>query len=272
MSELEISAKTSLCLLLGDPVSHSLSPKMHNAAYKATKLDFAMVASRVKAEHLKDAISGIRVLSVKGLAVTMPHKVSIIHLLDQVDPTASDIGAVNTIINVDDQLIGYNTDWLGILEPLERRIALSGISAAVLGAGGASQAAVYALTKSGAHVTVLNRTVDKAKALAAKFGADFGELSPQIDTGRYKVIINTTPLGMHESRDAAPLLSNQLADHQIVFETIYSPRETRLLKFAREVGCQVIEGQEMFLEQGAAQFKIHTGADAPREIMRSALG
>jgi shikimate 5-dehydrogenase len=131
---------------------------------------------------------------------------------------------------------------------------------------------VYALTKSGAQVTVLNRTVDKAKALATKFGAEFGELSPRVDTGRYKVIINTTPLGMPENLDTAPLLQNQLTNHQIIFETIYSPRETRLLKFAREVGCQVIEGPEMFLEQGAAQFKIHTGADAPREIMLSALG
>jgi shikimate dehydrogenase len=272
MSELEISAKTSLCLLLGDPVSHSLSPKMHNAAYKAADIDFTMVASRVKAENLKEALLGIRALSAKGLSVTMPHKVSIIPLLDRIDPTAGDIGAVNTVLNVDGQLIGYNTDWLGILKPLERRIDLSGLSAAVLGAGGAAQAAVYALTKSGAQVTVLNRTVDKAKALATKFGAEFGELSPRVDTGRYKVIINTTPLGMPENLDTAPLLQNQLTNHQIIFETIYSPRETRLLKFAREVGCQVIEGPEMFLEQGAAQFKIHTGADAPREIMLSALG
>ena len=272
MSDYAISAKTSLCLLLGDPVAHSLSPTMHNAAYKATNLDFAMVASRVKAENLKEAIAGIRALSIKGLAVTMPHKVSIIPLLNKIDPTASDIGAVNTVINVDGQLIGHNTDWLGILQPLKRRIDLSGTSATVLGAGGAAQAAVYALTKLGARVTVLNRTADKAKALATKFGADFGELSPQVDTTRYKVIINTTPLGMPDDLEASPLLPSQLGSHQIIFETIYSPRETRLLRLARQSGCQVVEGLEMFLEQGAAQFKIHTGTDAPREIMFSTLG
>lgn len=263
--------ETSICLLIGDPVNQSLSPKMHNAAYAASNLNFNMRAEQIQPELLAAAMSNIRAQNISGLAVTMPHKISIMEFLDEVDPIALEIGAINTVVNNAGKLRGYNTDWLGIITPLEQRMELNGATVAVLGAGGAAQAAVYALTRAGSKVTVLNRTTDKAKLLADKFGASFKPLKHDSIFESYQVIINTTPLGMGELQDQTPLLRHQLTSDQVVFETIYAPRETLLLKAALAAGCQVIRGYEMFLEQGMAQFKLHTGIDAPKETMLKSI-
>ena len=266
-----INASTAVCMVIGDPINHSLSPRMHNAGYSARGLPYVMTAARVSTLALPDAIRGMRALNIRGLAVTMPHKVSLLTALDVVDPTAQAIGAINTVVNVDGVLTGYNTDWLGIQRPLEKRLSLSGCRVAIIGAGGAAQAALYACTMQGAAVTVFNRTLEKARALAHPLGAQAAPLSNETDVGEYEVIINTTPVGMAHNTDHSPIDTSQLSKQHTVFETIYTPRHTRLAQDARERGCEVILGIEMFVEQGAAQFELHTGVTAPKDVMRSAL-
>lgn len=275
MSSITVSARSSLCLIIGDPVSHSLSPAMHNAAYTALGIPFVMAAGHVKAERLADAIRGMSALNIKGLAVTMPHKVTIVDLLDEVDPVARKIGAVNTVVNVSGRLVGYNTDWLGILRPLERETSLTGKSVAILGAGGAAQAAIYACTSAGASVTIFNRSVDKAKALTAAFGPNVQSLNDAQDLSAYDIIINTTSVGMGDTSGQSPIQGSSIAKHHIVFETIYAPATTKLLQLSQEVGAKTILGSAMFLEQGVAQFELHTGVKAPKAemeiILQSAL-
>jgi shikimate dehydrogenase len=201
----------------------------------------------------------------------MPHKVSVCSLLDEMDQVAQAIGAVNTVVNTNGHLKGYNTDWLGILRPLEKRLSLANKRVAILGAGGAAQAAAYACTNAGAHITIFNRTVAKAQQLAASYNSSFGELTNNLDIKSFDVLINTTALGMGALEGQAPIHAYQLASHQLVFETIYAPRETPLVRQALSVGCAVICGHEMFLEQGAAQFELHTKHKAPRSVMQGLL-
>jgi len=273
---LDITARSSLCLIIGDPVSHSLSPSMHNAAYASAGLPFVMAGAHVRAEGLGDALRGMRALGIRGLAVTMPHKVAILPLLDVVDPIAQTIGAVNTVVNDNGVLTGFNTDWLGILRPLERTIDLKGRTVALLGAGGAAQAALYACTSEGASVTIFNRSVEKASAIAEKFGCAVRSLDAATDLSTFDIIINTTSVGMSPNLDQSPIPESAIRKHHIIFETIYAPNVTTLLKVSQNVGAQTITGLEMFLEQGVAQFQLHTGVKAPRnemeKILRNALG
>lgn len=260
-AEIAISGRTNINLIIGDPVAHSLSPRMHNAAYSALRLDHKMLAARVTPDMLSEAVKGVRALSINGLAITMPHKTALLPLLDQIDGVAKEIGAVNTVINRDGTLTGYNTDWLGIVRPLERLIDLSGIGVAVIGAGGAAQAAVYGLKKCAATVTVLNRTTSRGAEVAERFGVAWGDLSSPPSAKDFAVVINTTSVGMSNNRvGEAAIDLDWLEEHLTVFETIYSPRDTTLVKHAKAIGCRVIHGVEMFIEQGVEQFKIHTGA------------
>ncbi len=274
--QLEISAHSSLCLVVGDPVAHSLSPAMHNAAYAATQLPFVMCGAHVRAGALADAVKGMRALGVRGLAVTMPHKVAIMELLDEVDPIAATIGAVNTVVNSNGRLTGYNTDWLGILRPLEQRTSLKGRKVALLGAGGAAQAALYACTTEGASVTIFNRSIERAESLADRFGASILPLEKADELSLFDIVINTTSVGMAPDIDRSPVPESALVRDQVVFETIYAPSTTKLLSMSARIGANTIPGLDMFLEQGAAQFHLHTGVKAPREemekILRNSLG
>ena len=274
--QLEISAHSSLCLVVGDPVAHSLSPAMHNAAYAATQLPFVMCSAHVRAEALADAVKGMRALGVRGLAVTMPHKVAIMELLDEVDPIAATIGAVNTVVNSNGRLMGYNTDWLGILRPLEQRTSLKGRKVALLGAGGAAQAALYACTREGASVAIFNRSIERAVSLADRFGASILPLEKADELSLFDIVINTTSVGMAPDIDRSPVPASALTRDQVVFETIYAPATTKLLSMSARIGASTIPGLDMFLEQGAAQFHLHTGVKAPREemenILRNSLG
>jgi shikimate dehydrogenase len=267
---------TGLILIIGDPVAHSLSPTMHNAAYQGVTasppLNLRMLAARVSPSELKNAVLGARALEVHGLAVTMPHKVAIREYLDTIDSTAQKIGAVNTVTNKDGTLTGYNTDWLGVINPIKHRSTLRGKRVAVVGAGGAAQAAVYGCSAEGAQVTIINRTLDKAVALADHFGATPQTLTEQSDLSGYDVIINATSVGMGAESTAVPFDTSKLMAGQIVFETIYHPRRTPLLRDAAARGALVIEGLEMLVEQAIAQFELHTGHPAPRDVMREAIG
>jgi shikimate dehydrogenase len=270
MSETLIS-ECSVCLVIGDPVSHSLSPLMHNAAYKITQSKFIMRAERVSSENLSTTLKRFRDLGVRGLAVTMPHKTAIMDLLDRIDPVAQRIGAVNTVVNDSGILTGYNTDWLGILRPLEAETQLEGRSVALLGAGGAAQAAAYACASGGASVTIFNRSLARAQSLANTFGCKARTIESAGDLRSFDIIINTTPVGMAPDTRRSPLASSALRSHHTVFETIYSPSVTELLKQSREVGARTISGLQMFLEQGVAQFSLHTGFTPPRDEMARVL-
>ena len=265
------TAKSSLCLVIGDPISHSLSPAMHNAGYAAARLSFMMAAARVTPDALREAVAGMRAFGIRGLAVTMPHKNAIIPLLDSVDPIAQEIGAVNTVVQEQGQLIGYNTDWLGILKPIERHTTLKRKKVAIIGAGGAAQAAVFAALRGGASATIFNRTTDRGASVAERFGCaskSFDALSEVID---HDIIINTTSVGMTPHEGESPLPLDALRAHHLIFETIYAPETTELLRLGASVGATVIKGKEMFLEQGTAQFELHTGVSAPAEEMGKVL-
>jgi shikimate dehydrogenase len=249
---------------------------MHNAAYAAARLPFVMAGAHVRAEGLPDAIKGMRALGIRGLAVTMPHKVAIMDLLDEVDPVAATIGAVNTVVNESGKLTGYNTDWLGILRPLEERTSLEGKKVALLGAGGAAQAALYACSTKGASVTIFNRSIDKAEAIAERFAANVLSIKKTEELSAFDIIINTTSVGMAPDAEASPVPESALAKDQIVFETIYAPITTKLLQMSERIGAKTIPGLDMFLEQGVEQFHLHTGVKAPRDemekILRNSLG
>jgi shikimate dehydrogenase len=244
---------------------------MHNAAYRKMNIDYVMGAARVTDESLQDAIAGVRALNIRGLACTMPHKVSICALLDELDPVATAIGAVNTVVQENGKLIGFNTDWLGILRPLESKITLRNKSVAVLGAGGAALAAVHACLSAGATVTIFNRTVANALPLAKRFGVEAAPLRDSCELARFDIIINTTSVGMAPNVSQSPLAESQIHSHQVIFETIYYPHETQLLRYAIAKGSTILRGLDMFLEQGAAQFELHTGVKAPRETMRNEI-
>jgi shikimate dehydrogenase len=231
-----------------------------------------MAAARVALAALPDAVKGVRALDIRGLACTMPLKTALCTLVDTLDPIANAIGAVNTVTNHDGVLTGYNTDWIGIQRPLEKRLSLSGRRIAILGAGGAAQAAIYACRMRGSTITVFNRTESKAAALAEKFGVVHAKLDQSVVLHDFDVIINATSLGMADMVDASPLHPSQLCSHHLVFETIYKPQTTKLLEYAAQKGAKVVYGWEMFVEQGAAQFEILTNTAAPRDAMAQALG
>lgn len=260
----KITAATKLCAIIGNPIEHSLSPLVHNAAFEHLGLDYVFVAFRV--EQLKEAVKGIAALGFKGVSVTIPHKTEVMDYLDEIEPVARRIGAVNTIVNRDGSLIGYNTDWSGAMKALEDKIALPGKTAVVLGAGGAARAIAFGLKEKGADPVVLNRTISRAEALASGIQCRFGgiELIEQLS---FDLIINATSVGMSPHADSTPLDKAVLKD-VIVFDTVYNPLKTRLLREAEANGCATVTGLEMFINQAARQFELWTGQQPPTDLMR----
>lgn len=265
---MNITAQTKLCMVIGDPIEHSLSPQIHNAGYRASNLNFIFEKRQVKKEELADFVAEIRKNTIRGISITLPHKIAIMQYLDELDDSARKIGAVNTIVNDDGKLTGYNTDWLGITGPLGQRITLSGKTVAIIGASGAARAAAYGVTSQGATIEIYNRTVKKAETLANEFGGKEFPLEAIEHVKHADIIINTTPIGMAPYTFETPLPKKYITKQHIVFDVIYTPRETRLLKEAKEKGAAIIHGTEMFLEQAIAQFELYTGHNAPIEAMR----
>jgi len=273
---MKINAKTKLCIIIGDPVDHSLSPAMHNAGYEALGINdkFVYIAANVKVENVKDVIKAMRVMGFRGLTCTIPHKIEVIKYLDKIDPIAEKIGAVNTVVNDGGVLIGYNTDWLGVVIPLEKETDLTGKKAAIIGAGGAARAMAYGLIARKSKVTIFNRTFEKGRNLAHEIGGDCNGCSMEnIDEaiGDFDIILNATSLGMGKSVGLSPILKSKIKSHQIVFDAVYSPFETQLLKDAKRQGATIIHGTEMLLHQGTEQFKLYTEYEAPVEVMRKVL-
>jgi len=268
-----ITAKTRICLTIGDPVEHSLSPTMHNAAYRELGIDdkFVFVAARVKVEHLADFVQAVRVMNILGVSCTLPHKLEVIKYLDWVDPIAEDIGAVNTVVNEGGVLKGYNTDWLGVVAPLEKLTSLERRKVAVIGAGGAARAAVYGLVNRGAIVKVYNRTVAKAESLAREFRCWAGGLEELGEIVDAEIIINTTSVGLSGTKDESLVNPDFIKSHHICFDAVYTPYETKFLRDAKAVGATIIHGTEMLIHQGMVQFKHFTNQNAPEEVMRQAV-
>jgi len=268
---MQTSSNLKICLSIGFPIKTSKSPSIHNAGFKKLGIDdqFIYLRAEVKPENLKMAIDGVRGLDIRGVSVTMPHKSEVIKYLDEIDKTAKEIGAVNTIVNNNGKLKGYNTDCLGALTALEKKTKVRGKKVAIIGGGGVARAIVYILVKKGARVKIFNRDLKKAENLAKEFGCEYAGLDLLEEIQGMDIIINATSVGMNENKSLID--KNFLNKKQIVLDIITSPYETRLLKDAKSKGAKVIYGYEMLLYQGVEQFKLYTGFKAPVEAMRKAL-
>lgn len=263
-----LNAGTALYAVFGDPIGHSLSPAMHNAAFRHAGVNAAYLAFRVN--DIRGAVAAVRALDIRGVSVTIPHKVSVMEHLDEVAPMAQEIGAVNTLINRDGRIVGYNSDSLGAVAALAEKVNLSEKSVAVLGAGGGARAVGFGVRAEGAAVTVVNRSAERGEALARDIGAEFRPLA-DFDPGRFDVLVNTTPLGMSPRVENTPVSGEALTPGTLVMDIVYNPRETRLLREAAARNCVTVDGLAMFVYQGAFQFELWTGENAPRSVMRAAV-
>jgi 3-dehydroquinate dehydratase/shikimate dehydrogenase len=260
----QLDAATRVYGVVGDPIAHSLSPAIMNAAFRRENVNAVYLT--LHAKTLKDLLTCVREIPIHGISVTMPYKEAILPHLDNTDSHTTKIGACNTVVRAQDgKLYGFNTDASGIVRPLERRLnTLEGARILVLGAGGAARAAVFGLKERGSEVYILNRSTAPAKKLAHRAHA---RIMKRADLKKlaFDVIINATPVGMGNTRDS-PLHENEI-NARYVFDMVYDPAETRLLKLAKERGAQVIPGIEMFVHQAARQFEIWTGKPAPWDEM-----
>ena len=263
-----VSDRTKVYGILGSDVVRSLSPHIHNRAFAACGLDAIYVP--LQAEDLPAFLGCRKVLGLSGFSVTRPYKVEVIPHLDVVDEEAALAGSVNTVVVEGERLRGLSTDGVGVTTPLERHLALEGASVVVLGAGGAARAAAYALRKKGAAVTLLARDPEKAAEAARAIGCDYGALSSAGERP-FDAVINATPLGGGAYHALSPWPARAQRKDSVVFDMVYDPQETLLLREAREAGARVVSGLEMLLAQAVGQFEAWTGMRAPEDVMRQAL-
>jgi shikimate dehydrogenase len=266
-----ISGSTAITGIFGYPVSHSLSPVMHNAAFKALGIDYCYVAFPVHPDFLGNAVEGIKALSLCGVNITIPHKEKVIPLLEKIDAEASFIGAVNTIVNSGGILTGFNTDGRGFMHSLsESGITVKDREVLIIGAGGAARAISYYAGQEAKRLSIYNRTREKALKLSNDLKPMFGNVSAVdlSDLEKYDVIINTTPLGLKKT-DPLPFDASRLGPSQAVCDIIY--RQTPILDRASRKGCKTLDGRGMLLWQGALSFELWTGMKPPIDIMRDAL-
>jgi 3-dehydroquinate dehydratase/shikimate dehydrogenase len=259
----QVDVATRVYGVAGDPVTHSFSPVIMNTAFRRENVNAVYLA--LHAKSLKDLLACVRDIPLHGLSITMPYKEAILEHLDNTDSHTSKIGACNTVVRAQDgKLYGFNTDTAGVVRPLEQRITLEGANILVLGAGGAARAAVFGLKERGAEVFILNRSAAPAQKLARQARARTVK-RVELKKHSFDVIINATPVGMQDVRES-PLNENEI-NCRYVFDMIYDPAETRLMKLAKARGVQVIPGIEMFVHQAARQFEIWTGKPAPWDDM-----
>jgi len=278
---MEIDAATKLCAVIGNPISHSLSPAIHNAAFAAKNLNFCYTA--FESADIEKAIQGMRGLGIRGFSITIPHKVAAMPFADELDPVAESIGSINTLVNNKGVLKGYNTDGVGALRALESAgVALEGAEATLLGSGGAARAIAFTLAAKTdlkklnilgvveEEVKTLSKSV--AKQTSAKVvGEMLNEETLETAMAHTNVLIHATPVGMHPNVDDSIVPKNLMASPLVVFDIVYNPIETKLLREAKEKRCRVINGAEMFINQAVVQFELFTGQNAPESVMRKVV-
>ena len=277
-----MDAKTQLCAVIGNPIEHSLSPAIHNAAFDHLGLNYVYVAFRVR--DVSSAIAGIRGLGIKGISVTIPHKVEVIKYVDEIDEVADRIGSVNTIVNEKRNLKGYTTDGTAAVRSLrEKGVDINGKRILILGSGGAARAIAFTLImkKRPASVVIggiiqkeidrLVQDISSTKKISQAKGFIVNEKSLEKRLQDVDILIQCTPVGMHPKTDNTPVPKRLLRSSLTVFDIIYTPLKTRLLKEAEEIGCEVISGVDMFVYQAALQFELWTGEPSPIKVMREAL-
>lgn len=272
----QLTSDTNVTGVIGNPVGHSLSPRMHNEAFKQLNLDWVYLPLLVRdlRRFMADFVNPVTrkmPWTLRGLSVTIPHKIDIIAYLDRLDETARAVGAVNTVIIEGNQLVGYNSDVAGALRPLQSRLDLRRMRVVILGAGGAARAVCYGLKQEGADVLVLARRVAQAQQLAERFGVRAGHLN-DVARMEYDVLINATPVGLENPDRDSIVPPSVLRPGKVVFDLVPLRTETRLLREARRRGCRVISGLEMLVHQAAVQFQLWTQHQAPFSVMWEAVG
>lgn len=263
--------------VIGDPIDHSLSPNIHNAAFKELGLDCTYIAYRIPKGELAEGLESLKKIQIAGFNVTIPHKIEIMKYLDKVDEGCSIIGASNTVTNNNGKLKGYNTDMDGFLEPIKRKnILVEGTNALLLGAGGAARAIIAGFAKEKiSSITIANRTKEKAISLvqfAKKIGVQANAISlDEIgdSISEYKFIVNATSIGL--KNEQTPLPTDALSQGSVVYDIVYMPMNTDLIKKSKEKGAAIIYGYEMLLGQASKAFEIWHGTKAPYEAMKRAL-
>lgn len=277
-----ISPKTQLCALIGNPVGHSMSPAIHNAAFAATGQDFVYVACQV--ENVAGALAGMKALgNFRGMSVTIPHKIEVMQYVDEIAEVDRAIGSINTVINDNGKLIGLGTDGPGAHKALVAAgVDLDNKTVLMLGCGGAARAIAFTLAQQAnpAELLMLDINAELLRELSTdlRTGTDTPIRSAVLDEAslaeamnKSTVIIHCTPIGMHPKEDVSLIPPKLFRPGQVVFDVVYNPLETRLLKEAKASGCQVISGVEMFIHQAVLQFEQFTGVDAPIEVMRKVV-
>lgn len=264
--------------IIGDPINHSLSPAIHNAAFNTLGLDCSYIALRVQEGQLKNSIDSLRAIKIGGFNVTMPHKVKVLNYVDRCDKTVQLVGAANTVNNEEGKFCAYNTDVAGFIRPLrERKISFEGVEVLILGAGGAARAVVVALSgeRGIANINIFNRNTDRSTNLS-KLVKELGLKASIVSNddiqkmaSKSELIINTTPLGM--SNEESLIKSASISKDSIVYDIVYKPINTKLIVNAKTAGAQVVYGYEMLLEQATASFKIWLKMDPPIDSMKKVL-
>lgn len=269
---MKINGHTIVYGIIGNPVRHSLSPAMHNSAFAA--LEENRVYIPLPVGDVSAALTGLKGLGIAGVSVTIPHKEAVIPLLDTVDPVAARIGAVNTIEVIEGEdgieLRGSNTDWLGANRALADQIDLAGKSAVVLGAGGSARAIGFGLLEAGSTLTLCSRTESRGRRLAADLDCPWIPLS-RVTEPAADILVNATSVGMAPNSEVSLVPVASLEKFRVVMDIVYAPLQTRLLREAEAAGCATVNGLEMLLYQGVAQFELWTGRKAPVDVMRKAL-
>jgi shikimate dehydrogenase len=265
---MQLDGTTKIYGIMGNPVSHSLSPAMHNAAFQALGLNKVYVPFEVV--EVARALNGFRAIGVCGVSVTIPHKQAVIPHLDAIDPVAEKIGAVNTLLIEGMHIRGYNTDWTGANQALETIVDLPASTVLLLGAGGSARAIGFGLQEKGATVILANRTLAKGQALARDLNCECYPLE-EIKNLKIDALVNATSVGMTPNVDTTPVAQAVLRNVSAVMDIVYAPSETRLLREAQQAGCKTVNGAYMLLYQGVAQFELWTGRKAPVDVMKEIL-
>ena len=263
--------------VIGDPIDHSLSPNIHNAAFRHSKLDHTYIAYKIPAGELAAGIEALKAIKIAGFNVTIPHKIEMMKFLDEMDTTCKVIGAVNTVLNENGKLKGYNTDMIGFLDPIKKKnLTIKNSQVLLLGAGGAARAIITAMIKEKASkISIVNRTQENANKLAdfaKKIGGNVDTISIQEANKLitdYKFIINSTSIGMRN--EPSPISTENIGKNSIVYDIVYQPINTDLIKKSKENGATIIYGYEMLLSQAACSFEIWHKMEAPYDAMKNVL-